>query len=551
MINITKRLTRPRNTLFTEVNAVNMKALGKKYIGFLGQRQALSLTKSVRSVHGSALDCHQVDLDSLAKELIEAPDNRNVEAQSQQFCDKFTERSKDERNKFLVRLSTEYSVEASKAESVFKTFLENKSRGESYTIPAIDRLRNSITPAYLTVFNKVGRLQDGVKFLVDLRANILDCHRSLQKSREPVDDAKLKQLKSMSDHLRHSLSLWFSVGLLSLERITWDTPCNLLEKVSEYEAVHPLRNWTDLKRRVGPYRRCYIFKHSCLPSEPLVILHIALTKNISDNIANIVKSPPVADSKGEDNKDLYSAKAERDPSVVDSAIFYSISSPQKGLHGVELGNQMIRQVTRTLQRDFPNITNFSSLSPIPGFRDHLISEIQAVLRGDTCSVTNFIKACEMDQLTEWFLGKLSQDTSSGNVPYQEKEEQREEERRQEREKKIWQLLVTELSSNRWLNDEQLCQRLRLPLMRKCAHYLHNEKRRAYALNSVAHFHMRNGAVMWRLNWLADTSPRGLSNSCGLMVNYRYYVGDMDNLAQGYIERKSIRASSQFVESLEC
>jgi hypothetical protein len=38
---------------------------------------------------------------------------------------------------------------------------------------------------------------------------------------------------------------------------------------------------------------------------------------------------------------------------------------------------------------------------------------------------------------------------------------------------------------------------------------------------VANFHLRNGAVMWRLNWQADLSARGLGNSCGIMVNYRY------------------------------
>lgn len=45
-----------------------------------------------------------------------------------------------------------------------------------------------------------------------------------------------------------------------------------------------MRNWTDLKRRVGPYRRCYAFTHAAMPGEPLVVLHVALTEDISDNI---------------------------------------------------------------------------------------------------------------------------------------------------------------------------------------------------------------------------------------------------------------------------
>jgi len=39
----------------------------------------------------------------------------------------------------------------------------------------------------------------------------------------------------------------------------------------------------------------------------------------------------------------------------------------------------------------------------------------------------------------------------------------------------------------------------------------------------ANFHLRNGAVMWRINWMADPSPRGVANSCGIMVNYRYIL----------------------------
>lgn len=58
----------------------------------------------------------------------------------------------------------------------------------------------------------------------------------------------------------------------------------LVSKVSEKEAVHPIRTWTDIRRRVGPYRRCFVFTHHCLPKEPLVILHVALTSSVANNI---------------------------------------------------------------------------------------------------------------------------------------------------------------------------------------------------------------------------------------------------------------------------
>lgn len=40
---------------------------------------------------------------------------------------------------------------------------------------------------------------------------------------------------------------------------------------------------------------------------------------------------------------------------------------------------------------------------------------------------------------------------------------------------------------------------------------------------VANFHLRNGASVWRLNWLADPSARGMAASFGIRVNYRYDV----------------------------
>lgn len=68
----------------------------------------------------------------------------------------------------------------------------------------------------------------------------------------------------------------------------------MLEKVAQYEAVHPVRNVSDMRVRVGPYRRCYVFTHPSMPREPLVILHIALTKDIASSIQSIVKHPTLS-----------------------------------------------------------------------------------------------------------------------------------------------------------------------------------------------------------------------------------------------------------------
>ena len=40
---------------------------------------------------------------------------------------------------------------------------------------------------------------------------------------------------------------------------------------------------------MGPYRRCFVFTHRSMPGEPIVVLHVALTTEISSTIASVVK----------------------------------------------------------------------------------------------------------------------------------------------------------------------------------------------------------------------------------------------------------------------
>lgn len=97
-----------------------------------------------------------------------------------------------------------------------------------------------------------------------------------------VEDAT--SLRFLNNSLRDLLGLWFSGGMMSLERITWQSSCEVLERIAQYEAVHPVRHWTDIKHRVGPYRRCFVFTHSCMPNEPVVVLHTALMDQIGNNV---------------------------------------------------------------------------------------------------------------------------------------------------------------------------------------------------------------------------------------------------------------------------
>lgn len=165
-----------------------------------------------------------------------------------------------------------------------------------------------------------------------------------------------------------------------------------------------------------------------------------------------------------------------------------------------------------MQKEFPHLGAFSSLSPIPGF-------------------------------TKWLLGLLNSQT---------KEHGRNELFTDSECKEIAEItggpvqetLKVILSSSEWIKSEKLVRALQAPLMRLCAWYLYGEKHRGFALNPVANFHLQNGAVMWRINWMADSSLKGLTGSCGLMVNYRYYLEETGPNSIAYLGSKNIKASEQ-------
>ena len=94
-----------------------------------------------------------------------------------------------------------------------------------------------------------------------------------------------------------------------------------------------------LKARVGIYRRCFVYTHLSMPGEPIVVLHVALTNNISSSIASIikhhrkVKRHATIDGAGLDTSttNLQSLQEIEEPSLCTTAIFYTITSTQRGL----------------------------------------------------------------------------------------------------------------------------------------------------------------------------------------------------------------------------
>src|SRR5258706_13660613 len=164
------------------------------------------------------------------------------------------------------------------------------------------------------------------------------------------------ELKLLDADLRHLFASWFNRGFLELRRIDWQSPAAVLEKLITYEAVHEIKGWDDLRRRLAPDRRCFAFFHPALPGEPLIFVEVALVQCLATAM------PPLLAL--ETDVEAAPAQAARD----DTAIFYSISNCQDGLRGISFGNFLIKQVVEELQAEFPQLKRFSTLSPVPGFR---------------------------------------------------------------------------------------------------------------------------------------------------------------------------------------
>jgi malonyl-CoA decarboxylase len=217
-------------------------------------------------------------------------------------------------------------------------------------------LRAALTPPSTRLFRFFTGLDFGVKFLVDLRAD------GLRLAADPAISAEdASALADIGHELKAQLATLFDVGLLELRRITWAASAQLLEKLIEYEAVHTIDSWADLKNRLDSDRRCYAFFHPAMPDEPLVFVEIALTHGTPRVLT------PLLDA----------AEPDLDPDHADTAVFYSISNCQPGLTGVNLGTALIEQVVEQLRHDLPQLQHFVTLSPIPGYRAWLETTLQA------------------------------------------------------------------------------------------------------------------------------------------------------------------------------
>ena len=408
-------------------------------------------------------------------------DEASLRARAAAIGKTYLELNEDGRSKFLRALAADFDVDRQLVDEkieLVKSSLDNKI----FRLRAEEELKIALQPTWRVLLGRFTTLPDGVKFLVNMRTEML----SLVKT--------YPEIKILSNDLRSMLSAWFDIGLLELVQINWGSPASLLEKLIAYESVHAIRSWSDLKNRLGPDRRCFGFFHPNMPHEPLIFVQVALVEGISNNIDDL----------------LDESKSNNDSIKADTAVFYSISNAQRGLDGISFGNFLIKTVVEKLSVETPNLKTFATLSPMPGFADWLNEQIEF-------SQDDLLKQSEKKSLAEY----TSHNTSAD----------------------ILKDLIPKLNLKEKEQKKQLFKELEAPLTRLAAEYICIARnKRGRAMDPVAHFHLSNGASVYRLNWAADTSLKGMAQSFGLMVNYEYKLKEIQNNSSAYEAEQKVAAS---------
>jgi malonyl-CoA decarboxylase len=397
------------------------------------------------------------DLIELCEALLSGRGEASGTAMAREVLDRYHHLDEAGRLSFFGNLARNYGPDRERLAHAIESW-----RAQPNDADASD-LHFASEPRRQELIRRLNRAPGGTSDLVSMRADLLGLMNSD------------KDLAALDRDVAHLLASWFNRGFLVLRRIDWSTPANILEKIIRYEAVHEIRDWNDLRRRIDPVdRRCYAFFHPALVDEPLIFVEVALTESIPGAIAPLL---------AEDRQPVPIERAR-------TAVFYSISNTQRGLGGISFGSFLIKQVVEELRRELPKLENFVTLSPVPGFMSWL--------------------------------------KKASDVPVTDEERG----------------LLESLERPDWFEDTELATQLRSVVEPLAAYYfLKARTPKGRLIDSVARFHLGNGARLERIDWLGDLSPKGLRESAGIMVNYLYRLDDIEKNHEAYANQGEIAASS--------
>ncbi len=362
--------------------------------------------------------------------------------------------SDEDRLAFLAFVAGHFSPDEARLTSAAKAYLDNPGSQHAMELTA------AAEPPRQELLRRMNMAPGGIANLIGIRKELLGLIK---------DQPAFKPLES---DLHHLFSSWFNRGFLELRRIDWNTPAVVLEKLIAHEAVHEIKGWDDLRRRLGPDRRCFGFFHPTLPGEPLIFVEVALVKGLASAIHPLLERHDAA----------------HPGDTPDTAIFYSISNCQEGLRGISFGNFLIKQVVEELKGELPGLKHFATLSPVPGFSKWLATQLDS----EGADATSLLHPNEEQALLSAVAASKAGDALNAIV-------------RQEG----------------WWTEPSFKALLQPILTRLCAVYLTEERDGKGPADLVARFHLGNGARLESINWLGNTATKGLAESFGIMVNYLY------------------------------
>ncbi|KAG6490621.1 hypothetical protein ZIOFF_051929 [Zingiber officinale] len=458
---------------------------------------------------------------------ISAEKTELVDVNLENFSQGYLGLSLEGRRVLLLDLSRDYDVNRTRVRELMRKYLsvelphdtQNEAPGEQQAGLVEDggmlamyyrmerNLRDSFKPLYASFFERLNAHPGGLKLLTSIRADLLSvppfclqpCSKAydlrVQSHIACLQKENVPSLHALEAYLKEKLITWLSPATLELQQITWDDSASLLEKIVTYEAVHPIRNLLDLKRRLSKGRRCFGYFHPAIPGEPLIFIEVALLKDVASSIQEVLwDSPPAPEVEAK------------------CALFYSISATQ-------LASQL-----KLAQSESKDIKHISEKACGSNFKeDILLPEEEEMILSGYMNWLNSNTASEIEH-TE---GRENMSGKSGI-----------------------EIMYEILTSKNWNGSVCLSEALKPSLLRLCARYLLQEKKRGRALDAVANFHLQNGSMIERINWMADQSIKGIEQSGGIMVNYVYRLDKIDEYAQAYLNTGHVHASCSLHQYLQ-
>jgi len=393
-------------------------------------------------------------IESLCRMMMKSDGEYSSLFLAERILNSFTRLDYPQRLAFFNVLLVDYDIDSNNIKTAVEDYEQNPDATN------LLRVTRAAEPGRQELLRRINLAQHGTRRLVKMREHLLAAMR------------EKPELEKIDTDFHHLFNAWFNRAFLLIQPIDWTTPAHILEKIIAYEAVHEIGSWSELRRRLQPSDRyCYGFFHPSMEDEPLVFVAVALTDQVPQNIGEI----------------LHRETESHTPENPSCAIFYSISNCHAGLAGVSFGNFLIKQVATSLKQRFPQLKTFATISPAPGFRSWLESQVE-----------------EQEEIAT-LLAEFSADADEAM-----------------RDK------VEKLATN---------------------YFLKQKNSRGKPLDPVARFHLKNGAILERINVLGNPAEKGMERSLGTMVNYVYDLSRVEENHEEYVKNDRVISSSQVKKAL--